>query len=151
ALKDGTVFGMRWAPTSKGLALSITDCAGCHSRIMPDGSILDGAPPNAPGDGVVAEVFAPERLPERFKGISPGDTPAVANWRQFTVPWLADDINERLKSMTLADNEKFGTPVNVFARFNGSPFYPTKMPDLIGIRDRKYFDHTAVQRLRGPA
>src|SRR5262245_26044090 len=28
ALKDGTVFGMRWAPTSKGLALSITDCAG---------------------------------------------------------------------------------------------------------------------------
>jgi hypothetical protein len=151
ALKDGTIFGMRWAPTSKGLALSIEDCAGCHSRIMPDGSILDGAPPNPPVDGVVAEVFAPERIVEILKEISPGDTPEVANWRQFAVPWLANDINERLKSMSFADIVKFGTPVNVFARFNGSPFYPTKMPDLIGIRDRKYIDHTATHRLRGPA
>src|SRR2546425_8086087 len=35
-----------------------------------------------------------------------------------------------------------------FARFNGSPFYVTKMPDLIGIGDRKYMDHTATHRLR---
>jgi hypothetical protein len=150
-LKDGTVFSMRWAPTSKGLAITTTECAGCHSRIMPDGSILDGAPPNAPFDGVLAEMFGPERLVDVLKQTSPGDTPAMANWRQFTVPWLADDIHERLKSMTPADDPKFGIPVNVFARFNGSPFYPTKMPDLIGIADRKYIDHTATHRLRGPA
>ena len=29
-------------------------------------------------------------------------------------------------------------------RWNGSPFYPPKIPDLIGIRDRKYIDHTAT-------
>ena len=27
----------------KGLALSISECSGCHGRIMPDGSQLDGA------------------------------------------------------------------------------------------------------------
>jgi hypothetical protein len=29
-------------------------------------------------------------------------------------------------------------------RWNGSPFYPVKVPDLIGIEDRKYLDHTAT-------
>jgi hypothetical protein len=151
ALKDGTIGGVRWVPTSKGLALSVQECAGCHSHIMPDGSILDGAPLNAPPDGLFGEIFAPERLAEVLKLISPGDSPAIANWRQFAVPWLADDIHERLKSMTPADDQKFGMPINVIARFNGSPFYPTKIPDLIGIRDRKYIDHTATHHMRGPA
>src|SRR5262245_17700281 len=151
ALKDGTIAGVRWVPTSKGLALSIQECAGCHSHIMPDGSILDGAPLNALPDGLIGEIFAPERLSEVLKVVSPGDSPAIANWRQFTVPWLADDINERLKSMTPVDFLKFGMPINVIARFNGSAFYPTKIPDLIGIRDRSYIDHTATHRMRGPA
>ena len=35
------------------------------------------------------------------------------------------------------------------ARFNGSILYPTKIPDLIGIEDRKYIDHTGTHRHRG--
>ena len=27
-------------------------------------------------------------------------------------------------------------------RWNGSVYYPAKVPDLIGIKDRKYIDHT---------
>ena len=38
----------------------------------------------------------------------------------------------------------------VIPRFNGSPFYPTKTPDLIDLPDRKYIDHTATHLLRGP-
>src|SRR5260370_28500739 len=34
-------------------------------------------------------------------------------------------------------------------RWNGSPFYPAKVPDLIGIKDRKYLDHTATHLHRG--
>lgn len=45
---------------------------------------------------------------------------------------------------------RFGSiPPGAFARFNGSPYYMTKVPDLIGIRDRKYIDHTGPHRLRG--
>jgi hypothetical protein len=36
-------------------------------------------------------------------------------------------------------------------RPNGSPYYITKIPDLIGIRDRKYIDHTATHQHRGVA
>lgn len=32
-------------------------------------------------------------------------------------------------------------PPGAFARFNGSPFYVTKVPDLIGIGHRKYTEH----------
>ena len=34
-------------------------------------------------------------------------------------------------------------------RVNGSPYYITKVPDLIGILDRKYIDHTATHQHRG--
>jgi hypothetical protein len=38
----------------------------------------------------------------------------------------------------------------VFPRVNGSPYYMTKIPDLIGIKDRKYIDHTATHQHRVP-
>jgi hypothetical protein len=67
------------------------------------------------------------------------------------VPWVANDVNEMLKSPSPPKPGDFGArPGGIVARFNGSPFYPTKIPDLIGIKDRKYIDHTATHRLRGP-
>jgi hypothetical protein len=36
-------------------------------------------------------------------------------------------------------------------RENGSPYYITKVPDLIGILNRKYIDHTATHQHRGSA
>jgi mono/diheme cytochrome c family protein len=144
--KDGTVFGLRWVPAAKGLALGVTDCSQCHTRVLPDGSLLNGAPFNDPGDGLQAEVF--------FRTIIPiiGQDPLTV-WRQFGVPWVSGDIHEGLKTMpasalpTLFESNVPG----VFARVNGSPYYPTQVPDLIGIKDRKYIDHTATHQLRGPA
>jgi mono/diheme cytochrome c family protein len=146
--KDGRILGLRWVPTSKGLALGLTDCAGCHTRVMPDGSFLLGAPFNDPGDGVAGELVA--------RGLSsffPGDRPAQAMLREFAVPWVANDIHDSLKAMSEAESTVLAAsaPPGTFARFNGSPFYLTKVPDLIGMKDRKYIDHTATHRLRGPA
>jgi hypothetical protein len=42
-------------------------------------------------------------------------------------------------------------PPGVTDRPNGSPYYPTKVIDLIGIRERKYIDHTATHQNRGLA
>jgi hypothetical protein len=148
AQKDGRVHSLRWVPTSKGLALSIADCATCHTRIMPDGSWLPGAPFNDPGDGVLgALVTAGNDV------FFPGESLAQVNWRSFGVPWLPDDIHQGLKTMREADSTALfvSAPPGTFARFNGSPYYITKVPDLIGIKDRKYIDHTATHQLRGPA
>jgi hypothetical protein len=50
--------------------------------------------------------------------------------------------------MTPEDQQALNSNAGVVARFNGSPFFPTKIPDLIGVQDRKYLDHTATHRLR---
>jgi hypothetical protein len=146
--KDGTVVGLRWVPTSKGLALSIQDCATCHTRILPDGTRIDGPQFNDGFDGVLGELVG--------RGTSlffPGDSPGMAVWRQYAVPWMSGDIHESLKTMAEADLNALGgsNPPGTFARTNGSPWYPTQVPDLIGIKDRKYIDHTATHQLRGPA
>jgi hypothetical protein len=42
-------------------------------------------------------------------------------------------------------------PGTMFARFNGSPLYPTRMADLRGVAERKYLDATGSHSNRGPA
>ena len=84
AQKDGRVLGLRWVPTSKGLSLGVSDCSLCHTRVLPDGSILNGAPFNVPLNGVLGELAT--------RGTAlffPGDSPAIANWRSSPCPGSA--------------------------------------------------------------
>jgi hypothetical protein len=146
--KDGVVLGLRWVPTSKGVALSVSDCSSCHTRVMPDGSLLRGAPFNVPFDGVVGELVS-----RGFARFFVGDSPTESNWRIFNVPWVRDDIHTALKSVSGAELGALlaTVPPGAFPRTNGSPYYPTKVPDLIGLKDRQYIDHTGTHRLRGAA
>jgi hypothetical protein len=146
AQKDGTVAGYRWVPTAKGLALTAEECSGCHTRDMPDGSKLYGAQGNDAGDD-----FFNELSNEANKIFFAGDSPAMATWRQFTVPWVANDIHDRIKTMDVAAIGKLfeSNPAGTIARVNGSPWHPTPIIDLTGIKDRKYLDYTATHRMRG--
>jgi hypothetical protein len=51
------------------------------------------------------------------------------------------DINERLKTLTQAEVFALNRPTlrgGGFLRWNGSPYYHSKIPDLIGIKERRY-------------
>ena len=151
--KDGTILGLRWVPTSTGLALSQQDCAVCHSRVMPDGAMVDGAPaPGADsGSGIPAIArFVTHDSASFLEFFSPGETAKQVAWRWWAVPWVPGDINDSVKSPDGNQSDFVGLGRGVLPRFNGSPFYPTKTPDLIGLKDRKYIDHTATHLLRGP-
>jgi hypothetical protein len=50
---DGMLPDLRWVPTSRGLALSETNCGSCHVQSMRDGTRLDGAPKKGPFEVVV--------------------------------------------------------------------------------------------------
>jgi hypothetical protein len=156
AQKDGTVLGLRWVPTSSGLALGQQDCAVCHSRVMPDGSIVDGAP--GPGDdpgsaiGVVGK-FVTHDSPSFLEFFSPGETFKMVAWRWWATPWVPEDrvrFPDGGAKDDFSASDFVGLGRGILPRFNGSPFYPTKTPDLIGLKDRKYIDHTATHGLRGP-
>jgi len=76
----------------------------------------------------------------------------MMNYQAFGVPWRKDDINERFKTLTEAEGRELGAAFlrsGGLPRWNGSLYYPAKIPELIGIRDRKYIDHTATHLHRG--
>ena len=150
ARPDGSLPDLRWVPTSKGLALGLANCASCHTRLMNDGTLLHGAPPNED-----ASPFGPFKMaPWAVSPVSLGDEPpGLMYWRAFGVPWIDDDVHAAFKTIAPPQLGPVLAPafaVGLFPRWNGSNHYPTKIPDLIGMRDRAYIDHTATHRHRGP-
>src|SRR6185369_2264647 len=147
--KDGVILGMRYLVDKDGkLKVGLADCAGCHSRLMPDKSVLLGAPTKtfaAGGTLILVDGFNRDLEARKV-------TIQEAEYASYGVPWLKDDIHARLKTMSPAEiGEVDGFPFSgTFARFNGSPYYITKIIDLNGIKDRRYIDHTGTHVNRGP-
>jgi hypothetical protein len=161
-LPDGTAFGMRWVPTSQGVALSFSNCSFCHVLNLPDGTRVPGAPfrttaPRPPERYAVMPLISQVQVASRvLTGVPPffmGAEPiGVSLYRAYGVPWRAHDVHERLKTFTQDQYEELDTAFRSsggIARWNGSLYFPAKVPDLIGIKDRKYIDHTATHLHRG--
>src|SRR5438552_1152492 len=85
-LSDGTLYGLRWVVTPQGIALSLSGCALCHTRIMPDGSLLRGAPRNTAVRALAGRLTA-----RATAVLFPGDSPQMADYRSFGVPWIKPD------------------------------------------------------------
>ena len=131
----GTVYIIR----RKGvLELGSNSCAGCHTRLLPDGTLVEGAQ----GDEG-AGIRQPLRLglPEdRVKQII--DTAFVL----FGIPWLQsrEDFDLAYRAMKPAE----GNLMSTFSRQGTSATHPPHIPSLIGIQDRKYLDATGLVRHR---
>lgn len=161
-LPDGTLVGLRWVPTREGLAISSANCSFCHTQNLPDGRRIPGAPfrtiaPRPPATfrvwPMISRVQAEKHVlvgsPPFYMGPEP-----IGMWlyRAYGVPWIGNDIHEQLKSVTQEEYETLDLAhrtSGALLRWNGSPFFPAKIPDLIGIKDRKYIDHTATHLHRG--
>jgi mono/diheme cytochrome c family protein len=163
ALPDGTILLLRWVPTSEGMGLTSGGvCGGCHTLRGLDGTRLPGVSRLANVSrersfnlgGVNAGLV--EAANSALRGSPPfviPDGPLGARlYQAYGVPWLKNDPNQRLQNITpseysaLVAAERSG---GVITRWNGSPLFPAKIPDLIGVKDRRYFDHTATHLHRG--
>ena len=132
------------------LEIGEVSCAECHSRVMPDGTVIRGAQGNRPIEQVaflgLADDAAKAEDKEKFLAGCPTGTA-----QHFAAPWLRPDPNARLEQFSAAEIEAvhFAIPAGVFARQGTSPFSPAKLPDLIGIKERRYLDATGLVRHRG--
>jgi hypothetical protein len=163
SLPDGTILLLRWLPTARGVGLVGGGlCGGCHALRGLDGSRIPGASRLATVSrersfnlgGVNAGMV--EAANRAMRGAAPfimGENALGARlYQAYGVPWLKSDPNLRLKTITPAEYSALIAAERVggaITRWNGSPLFPAKIPDLIGVKERKYFDHTATHLHRG--
>lgn len=161
---DGAAFGIRWVVTERGLMLAAQACGACHAAVDPDNRVTVPGPRGTRltergQRGVRGLPLAgAQGTARRLQQFYTGDSPGVALWREFTVPWAPDERVERFAKMSAERlqqrnvDERLGQSFGngVFARTNGSPYAATKIPDLMNLRYNRYLDATGSHRLRGP-
>ncbi len=136
----GVLPFVRYVIREKGkVEIGMGACALCHTRVLPNGAVLEGGPGNFPFDAAFADTIKAE--PQ-----------AVAENRLlmeelYWKPWAPSDVSSRLKvldSKSLATLLS-GRPPGVMTRHRLSLDSPVQIPDLIGVQYRAYLDHTGLQ------
>jgi len=143
--KDGMLpgFGARYYIREKGaLELGVNSCAGCHTRVMPDGSLWEGAqgilfPPRAAA--LAAKHETPDQVRRRLDRF----------WINFGAPWVMS--REEFEAQYTSEEYELQQAANccgVLARQGTSFSHPVHIPSLIGVQNRKYLDATGLVRNR---
>ena len=151
--RDGTVPFFRYVIREKGkIEVGRISCGMCHTRVLPDGSIIKGAQGNLPHERMqaldkerdAAREPDPEKLLQALRGFGRN---------AFAAPWITNDPAARYARLTAPEiiAAHAAIPPGVQARFATSTFDPVQVPDLIGIKDRLYLDRTGLVRHRSIA
>src|SRR5215470_5491675 len=117
--------------------LEHSQCGMCHTRVMEDGTVIKGAQGNLPFERAAALTVNKVTLEGllRFEVTS------------FGTPWVKPDPLSEIRKMSLEQLAEMHSaiPPGVIGRNGTNPLFPPQIPDLIGIKDRKYLDHTGLQ------
>jgi mono/diheme cytochrome c family protein len=130
--------GMAYIIRKKGvLEVGSNSCAGCHTRLLPDGTVFEGGQGDTTGNIVQPRPDATaDQAKARLENM----------WVRFGIPWV-QPREEFEKSFTDL-KPALGNYQSVFSREGSSLTHPVHIPSLIGIQDRKYLDATGLVRHR---
>jgi hypothetical protein len=147
--KDGSLPeflpGTRYIIRKKGvLEVGINSCAGCHTRVMPDGTLLAGAQgvvdfPSEESQVRRAREMSEEAVRRRQQSL----------WVLYGAPWILS----KEQFLSTFNKEMFirlagADQPGVLARQGTSATHPPHIPSLIGIEGRRYLDATGFARHR---
>lgn len=148
--KDGTLPYQRYVIRKKGLVeVGGGSCAIWHTRVMPDGLVVKGAQGNFPSTR--SEAFGNRRRAAVAADQGKQELARLLRGARvfYSVPWLQPDPgDETFNSLEEFLAVREAIPPGVRPREGTSQRYPTQVPDLIGIKDRRYLDHTGLVRHR---
>jgi hypothetical protein len=119
---------------------------------MPDGSVIKGAQGNFPFDRSQAFNFR-DRYPRQTNKERYTERSRAMMLALYDTPWLKDNPNGRVSQMSLEEIAEAHDliPPGVMARHRSSLFFPPQIPDLIGVKDWRYLDHTGLVQQRSIA
>jgi hypothetical protein len=151
--KDGIMPFARYVIRKKGqVEVGQGSCAMCHTRVMPDGSILKGAQGNSSNQHVAADRLRRSAANSKDQPRVLGQVPSIYR-SLWGTPWLRPDPLSQIARMTIDEFASVmdAIPPSVDPRGGSSVFHPIQLPDLIGVKDRLYLDHTGLQQHRSIA
>jgi hypothetical protein len=147
---DGVMPFQSYIIRKKGaIEVGEASCGQCHTRVMRDGAVIKGAQGNFPGPRAQA-VALRRRLdagPDAAAAFL--DTNRRAQSVGFGAPWIKPNPAEDFLGSIEEQIGSFAAiPPGVILREGSSKRFPPQVPDLIGIKDRRYLDHTGLVRHR---
>ena len=137
--RDGIMPFVVYVIRKKGrVEVGAASCGTCHTRLLPDGTILKGAQGNFPYERALFARPLPSAILRPI---------LVAT---FGAPWIKPDPLASSESMTAEEiaAASAAIPAGIIGRQGTSLLYPAQTPDLIGVRERRYLDHTGLQQHR---
>ncbi len=146
--KDGIMPLYRYVIRKRGqVEVTMDSCATCHTRVLPDGTAIQGAQ----GSVAFGKLFAfhIRHSPDAYR-YKPA-RPQLLDL--FGTPWIQPDPQAALMNMQMNDIADIvdRLPHGVVPRDGTSLAYSVQIPDLLGVHDRKYLDHTGLQHNGGLA
>lgn len=140
-LRSGLMpFGYLVVREKGNVEIAFASCAECHTRSMPDETLVLGAQGNFPLERGIAFNLS--------KGSS--ESARIFERALFAAPWVDPDPLGPLQKMQAEEIASVHRviPPGVIARNRSSSLYPVHVPDLIGVKDRRYLDATGLQQHR---
>lgn len=145
--EDGTLPWFQYVIRSKGdVTLEGGSCAFCHTRVMPDGTIIKAAQGNLPVQRAVAFRWRANNA------AAPDKQQYLLQLRTFlkrlhAAPYLRPDPEDRIDSMSVDEIAALfeSYPPSVAPRHRGNSFTAIQVPDLIGVKERRYLDRTGLE------
>ena len=133
--KDGTLPFYRYTVQRKGeVRLGVLSCASCHTRVLPDGSMIIGGQGNFPMDRAFAYDYRHETVVMMRQ----------LERRLYAADWTNKDRDEELSREAIIGRHE-AIPAGVMGRHRADPRFPVVVPDLFGLQNRDYLDRTGLQ------
>jgi hypothetical protein len=146
--KDGRLPYQGYVIRKKGvIEVGLNSCTTCHTRVFSDGSFVKGAQGNAPLGGIAA-FNASRRSSAGRDNQQAREQRRVAQIINFGAPWIQPDPLPPNYSLDEFIASRAVIIPGLSGRQGTSPRYPAQIPDLIGVKDRRYLDHTGLARHR---
>jgi hypothetical protein len=135
---SGVLPSRRYFIRTKGkIEYGIAHCGMCHIQVLANGVVIKGGQ---------SSLFL-ERSAGWIGSRSHGDRPqrTVRIWERITAnPWMPEVSRSRPLTYEEILAMQWSTPSYVIGREGGLFYHGLKVPDLIGIKDRKYLDATGL-------
>ena len=151
--RDGVMPFSRYVVRKKGVVeVGSGSCVMCHARVMPDGTLLKGAQGNFPADRIVGYNLR-QQLATTNDPAALLDGVRLGQRTFFSMPWLTPDPIARVAAMSIDEiaSAYEAVPPGASTRVNLSLFAPAQVPDLIGVKERRFLDHTGLVQQRSIA